>query len=135
MSIDQIAFRLAALPGATPAIVERGELWMRARQLDVVAMATTMAELGARLSTMTGVALPDGETDVLYHYWLAGHVATVAVQTSGNHITSITQLCPAAAWAEREIHDYYAVTFVGHPVLERLLLPDDMPTGLYRDPS
>lgn len=135
MTGDQLAARLAALPGAAPITTERGEIWMRAPHLDVVAMAAMMAELEARLSTMTGVALAAGETDVLYHYMAGNTVATIVARTRAAHIASITPCCPAASWAEREIHDYYAVTFDGHPALERLLLPDDLPTGLYRDPS
>ncbi len=36
-------------------------------------------------------------------------------------ITSITPLYPAANWLEREVYDQYGITFVGHPMLKRIL--------------
>ena len=43
----------------------------------------------------------------------------------GQPAPSITGLCPAADWNEREVYDMYGVTFDGHGDLRRLLLPDD----------
>ena len=43
----------------------------------------------------------------------------------GQAAPSITPLCPAADWNEREVYDMYGVTFDDHGDLRRLLLPDD----------
>ena len=40
-------------------------------------------------------------------------------------LPSVTPLYPTADWYEREIYDFYGVTFEGHPHLRRILLPDD----------
>jgi NADH-quinone oxidoreductase subunit C len=37
---------------------------------------------------------------------------------------SLTQMVPAANWYERELYDLFGITFVGHPNLERIMLPD-----------
>ncbi|HWR30950.1 MAG TPA: NADH-quinone oxidoreductase subunit C [Negativicutes bacterium] len=44
---------------------------------------------------------------------------------------SITPLLPAAAWYEREIHDLFGITPVGHPDLRPLVLHDNWPQGCY----
>jgi len=45
----------------------------------------------------------------------------------GDEIPTIVDLIPAAAWAEREAHDAYGVTFAGHEPLRPLLIHSDDP--------
>ncbi|MCB9450730.1 MAG: NADH-quinone oxidoreductase subunit C [Anaerolineaceae bacterium] len=40
-------------------------------------------------------------------------------------VGTVTGVWPGANWLEREIFDLMGVTFVGHPNLKRVLLPDD----------
>lgn len=40
-------------------------------------------------------------------------------------VESITPLWPAADWHEREAFDMMGITFINHPDLRRILLPDD----------
>jgi len=47
------------------------------------------------------------------------------------HITSITDIYPAANIYEREVFDLFGIIFNGHPNLKRLLLPEDVPEGFY----
>jgi Ni,Fe-hydrogenase III large subunit/Ni,Fe-hydrogenase III component G len=44
-------------------------------------------------------------------------------------IDSITQMVPAASWAEREMRDLLGIEPVGHQYLKRLVLPDGWPEG------
>ena len=44
-------------------------------------------------------------------------------------IDSITQMVPAAGWAEREMRDLLGIEPVGHQYLKRLVLPDGWPEG------
>ena len=56
-------------------------------------------------------------------------------------IGSVTTVYPTADWYEREVYDLFGVTFLGHPDLRRLMLPDgyeghplrkDFPTHGYK---
>ena len=44
---------------------------------------------------------------------------------------SITDLVPGADWAEREIHDYYGLTFTGRTDTRPLVLREGDPAGLF----
>lgn len=47
------------------------------------------------------------------------------VVRSKPEIPTISQIYPGANWHERETHDFFGITFVGHPYLVPLLLPED----------
>ena len=46
-------------------------------------------------------------------------------------LASITPICPAAEWIEREMWELLGITFTDHPDLRHLLLEDDWPEGKY----
>ena len=46
-------------------------------------------------------------------------------------VDSISDIIPAANWAEREIRDMFGVEPVGHPYPKRLVLPDGWPDDLH----
>ena len=46
-------------------------------------------------------------------------------------IDSITEVVPAAGWAEREMRDLVGIEPVGHRYLKRLVLPDGWPDGVH----
>jgi NADH-quinone oxidoreductase subunit D len=89
---------------------------------------------GGRLATVTGLDVRDG-TELIYHlaFDTAGYVASlkVLVPRTTDAMESITPWLPGAEFIEREIHDLLGVNFSGHPHLERLILGDDWPDGVY----
>jgi NADH-quinone oxidoreductase subunit C len=54
------------------------------------------------------------------------HRARVKVGlTEGDaHVATVTDMFPTANWHEREVFDFYGITFDGHPDLTRILLPE-----------
>lgn len=91
-------------------------------------------DLGARFNIASGV---DGRThmEILYHFTLEAInlVLSLRVTLPKNQlqIDSLTSVFRAAHWIEREIHELLGVTFIGHPNLTRLLLPEEWPAGVY----
>jgi NADH-quinone oxidoreductase subunit C len=66
---------------------------------------------------------------VNYHLLRVGdEAARVRVQAwlaDGDEIDSVILVWPAADWYEREVFDMFGITFVGHPNLVRILMPED----------
>jgi NADH:ubiquinone oxidoreductase subunit C len=122
------------IPGATPTERRHDGLWMTAPGLDVVTMAELMHRMEARLSAITGLALPNRETAIIYHYCLGATAVNIRTTTRDQAIPSITPVTRAADWSEREIGDLYAVSFIGHPNPGRLLRPPSLSSGFFRVP-
>jgi Ni,Fe-hydrogenase III component G len=127
---------LKALPGAGLLDSRADGLWMDAPALDVTALAVLMLAQETRLSTMTGMALDGGETEVIYHYAKGGLAWHFRVKTRPNNtLPSITPVTAAAGWIEREIADQYAVSFTGHPDPRPLVRPTQLAPGYFREPG
>jgi len=67
--------------------------------------------------------------EVVYHLFSYGHrhgiVLKVEADRANPAVPSVEGVWKAANWLERECYDMFGVTFIGHPDLRRLLLPDD----------
>lgn len=125
---------LQNIPGAGAIEPRADGLWMDAPDLDVVEAALVMMDQGARLSTITAIAV-EAETQIIYHYCIDGTAINLSARTRGNCLPSITPVTSAANWAEREITDLYAVTFAGHPNPDRLIRPAQLQPGYFREPG
>ncbi|MGD0841053.1 MAG: NADH-quinone oxidoreductase subunit C [Candidatus Acidiferrales bacterium] len=55
----------------------------------------------------------------------------VYVPAASPRIDSITEVVPAASWAEREMRDLVGIEPVGHRYMKRLVLPDGWPEGMH----
>lgn len=92
-------------------------------------------QLKLRFVISTGLDAEDC-FEVLHHFCNdeSGCVVTVKAfirDRQNPEIESITPLIPGAEWIEREIHDILGITFTNHPNLQRLILHDGWPEGVY----
>ena len=123
---------------------ENLEIFQKSRQRIYITVQTPEAakdmvkfmfqELGARFSIATGVDNRLG-VEILYHMAFDKEHVLVSirylVKKPALEMLSFTDFLSATNWIEREIHEMLGVNFIGHPNLERLLLPDDWPSGVY----
>ena len=92
-------------------------------------------DVGARFCIATGIDAEDC-FEIIYHYSYdqTGCVINIKAFIRDREkpsIESIAPFLPAAEWIEREIHDILGIDFKNHPNLERLILADDWPEGVY----
>ena len=91
--------------------------------------------LGFRFCIASGIDTPRG-FEILYHF---SHDATGVIYSlkvligdkENPRIESIAHIFKGAEWIEREMWELLGINFLNHPKLERLLLADDWPQGVY----
>jgi NADH-quinone oxidoreductase subunit C len=76
-----------------------------------------------------GVAPAEDRFLVAYHVTSLSRGARlrlrVFVPEGDERLPSVSSIWPTANWQEREIYDFFGITFTGHPDLRRILMPDD----------
>jgi hypothetical protein len=115
--------------GSTEPWIEKGGVhWLTASALNVRDLAKTMNALHARFVTITAYQLPGEEGLRLEYHWdLDGQLLGFPFLLSGNSIDSIYGLCEAVDWIEREIHEGFAVEFLGREYEPLLLRQGETP--------
>jgi hypothetical protein len=87
-----------------------------------------MNELHARFVTITAYELPKEEGLRLEYHWdLDGQLLGFPFLLAGKSIESIYDLCEAVDWIEREIHEGFAIDFVGRDYQPLLLREGQTP--------
>ncbi len=123
--IDSIPEKL----GTTEPWVEKcGVHWLSPVPLNVRELAAVMNGCKARFITITAYQLPaDQGFRLEYHWDLDGQLLGFPFQLAGNTIESIFDICEAADWIEREIHEEFALEFTGREYEPLLLRVGDKP--------
>ncbi len=122
---------LSAEMGAAGEWEERGGgAWLVPEALDVRRMATAMLARGARFITITARLEEDAPLRLTYHWDLDGRVVCLETAAQDGKAASIHDLCEAADWIEREIHEEYAIAFDGR-AHEPLLLRAGQAPGIH----
>ena len=125
----------SALPGAVTALSYWVGDWTVIIAADRVLEVTTYLRdapdcLFDTCSDLTATDWPPrpARFDVVYCLYSVQHrhrVRVKAIVAENQPIASVTGVWPAAGWFEREVFDMFGVTFVGHPDLRRILMPED----------
>jgi NADH:ubiquinone oxidoreductase subunit C len=109
--------------GTTEPWVDKGGVhWLALDAAKVRELAKAMNEIHARFITITAYQLPKDEGFRLEYHWdLSGQLLGFSFPLAGKSIESIYDLCEAADWIEREVHEEYGIDFTGREY-EPLLL-------------
>ena len=103
-----------------------GSRWIASEAIDVRKLAELMRAREARFVSITAIQIPDEEDIVMdYHWDLGGELLTFEVPVQDKQMPSIVDLCEAADWIEREIHEHYAIEFTGRDYEPLLLRAGD----------
>ncbi len=117
--------------GVSEEFIEKGGVhWLTLGAMNVRQLAAAMNDLRARFVTITAYQLPKEEGFRLEYHWdLDGQLLGFPFVLTGRSIESIFDLCEAADWIEREIHEEYSLEFTGREY-EPLLLRQGDTTGV-----
>ena len=109
--------------------VERGGAhWLTPGEKSVREVAQAMNEAHARFITITAYQLAGDEGFRLEYHWdIDGQLLGVAFQLAANSIESIFDICEAADWIEREIHEGFGLDFQGRAYEPLQLRQGDTP--------
>ena len=96
----------------------------------VVAAAEILNRENFFIEAITGVDwIDDQQLEVVYDFNHFDELCRVVIRSrldrSNPEIPTISHIYQGANWHERETHDFFGITFTGHPNLEPLLLPED----------
>ena len=138
MTLEKVIFTIeSALEDRLLDLEQRSEkrLYLKVEPEVIPDTAEVMSRtLEARLQTASGIDGPN-EIEILYHWALdqLGLVVTVRTRIDREpaEIASITPICHAAEWIEREMWELLGINFIGHPDLRHLVLQDDWPEGQF----
>jgi NADH:ubiquinone oxidoreductase subunit C len=125
MLLESISEKL----GTQESWVDQGGVhWLTPGAKTVRELAQIMNGLKARFITITAYQLPGDEGFRLEYHWdLDGQLLGFPFTVTGNTIESIYDLCEAADWIEREIHEEYTIQFQGREYEPLLLRAGDNP--------
>jgi hypothetical protein len=113
---------------AEPWVESRGTHWLNPGALGVREVARVMNEAKARFVTITAYQLPNNDGFRLEYHWdLEGRLLGFPFVIAGNSFASIFDLCEAADWIEREVHEGFAIDFTGRVYEPLLLREGDQP--------
>lgn len=92
-------------------------------------------EIGARFVIATAIDC-EQYFEILYHYSYDQTGCVINVKCfirdhENPQVESIVPVITGAEWIEREMHDLEGIEFKNHPCMERLILADDWPEGVY----
>jgi len=123
ISLESISEKLEI---TEPWIENGGVHWLASGAVNVRELAKAMNEIHARFITITAYQLPKEEGFRLEYHWdLDGRLLGFSFPVISNSIDSIFDLCEAADWIEREIHEEYSLDFNGREYEPLLLRQGD----------
>ncbi|WP_348262905.1 NADH-quinone oxidoreductase subunit C [Telmatobacter sp. DSM 110680] len=107
-----------------------GVKWFTTGNLDIRELVILLGQEGARFITITATELPMNQGFCLEYLWdLNGKLLGFPFYPTCNTMPSIYDICEAADWIEREIHEEFSIEFTGR-VYEPLLLRENDHTGV-----
>lgn len=133
----EVARIRAAVPDAILEVVEQPEremFWVTVRPRSIVQVAKVLRDDKEcdfkLLADLTCVDYPHEPPrfNVLYNFYSVPRKKRLFVRVrvaEGEAVPTLSEVYPAANWAEREVWDLFGVMFEGHPDLRRIMLPDD----------
>lgn len=134
MTLAELSTRLQALQGSTVTETDHSKQGVN---LDVTVSSSAIPEVARLMSdatftleAITGVDwLAEQQIEIVYDFTCYATGVRVAARTRVSRetpeVASISAVHPGANWHERESHDFFGITFTGHPELSPLLLPED----------
>lgn len=115
----------------TPDYAKKGfHLDLKVAPQDIPTIAKILIDHKFFLEAITGVDwIKEKQIEIVYDFNFWEELCRVVIRTNTDRaaaeVPTISDIYQGANWHERETHDFFGVTFTGHPDLSPLLLEDD----------
>jgi len=122
---------LSKVVNVEKAYLQRGQLVVIVDAKDAFNAVKSFKEQGyAQLSEMSAIdyVAQKGGFEVFYQLLSLSKAKRVRVKCfvkEGDKIESVTPLYNSANWAEREMYDMFGIVVNNHPLLKRIMMPED----------
>jgi hypothetical protein len=104
-----------------------GSWWLAPENATPREIARSVLRQRGRFISITVTELPEhAGMRMDYHWDIDGKLVTFTF-TAENAVESVFDICPAADWIEREIHEYFAIDFCGRAYEPLFLRPGQKP--------
>lgn len=134
--VDSSILRQSAISGIEDISEALGEVTVVAKREGLVDLLTRLRDDERFkfnfLSDLSGVDLGEFASprfSVAYHLYSLTHNHRLRVKVFLDEddatLPTVTGIWKAADWQEREVFDFFGITFEGHPDLRRILMPAD----------
>lgn len=105
-----------------------GVTWFTTGSLNLRDLAAFLEQMEARFVTITANELPRGEGFCFEYLWdFDGRLYGFPFYPPEKAMPGISDICEAADWIEREIHEEYAIEFTGREYEPLLLRAGERP--------
>jgi NADH-quinone oxidoreductase subunit C len=133
LTVETVSATLAEY--GTAELVRRNRIRIRTLPEKILVTLKAVQQLLGCDRLISISCMDTGDTFGLLYHLIGPHRTIISVEIEiprrSPQVFTVSDILPPAGIYERQIHDLFGISFIGHPGLKRLMLNEDWPEGEY----